>query len=136
MPTLKNYHIMISHSWDYDNHYQTVKNWLNDSNYFSWTDYSVPYSKPLDAKSKNELQKKLRDRISLCSCVVILSGMYVDYSEWIDFEIDTAISFKKPIIGVKPWGQERIPLKIQIFSDVMVGWNSESIVKAIREYAL
>ena len=25
MPTLKNYHILISHSWDYNDQYETVK---------------------------------------------------------------------------------------------------------------
>ena len=39
--------------------------------------------------------------------------MYAAYSEWIDYEIDTAIDYGKPIIGVKPRGQERIPVKIR-----------------------
>lgn len=136
MPVLRNYHIMISHSWDYDDHYQTIKEWLDCSKYFTWTNYSVPLSKPIDARSKKELQEKIKDRISLCSCVIILSGMYVAYSEWIDFEIDTAVDLMKPIIGVKPWEQERIPTKVQDNSDVMVGWNSTSIVQAVRNYAL
>ena len=136
MPTLRNYHIMISHSWDYDAYYQKIKEWLDNANYFTWTDYSVPLSKQIDVKSKKELQEKLRKRILLCSCVIILSGMYVAYSEWIDFEIDAAVALGKPIIGVKPWGQERIPSKVQNNSDVMVGWNSVSVVQAVRCYAL
>lgn len=136
MPTLRNYHIMISHSWDYNTQYETVKTWLDNSSYFSWTNYSVPLTKPIDAKSKKELQEKIHDRISMCSCVFILSGMYVAYSEWIDYEIDTAVALRKPIIGVKPWGQERIPTKVSDNADVMVGWNSSSIVDAVRNYAL
>ena len=62
--------------------------------------------------------------------------MYVDYSKWINFEIDTAIEMKKPIIGVKPWGQERIPVKVSENATVMVGWNSSSVVQAIRDYSL
>ena len=62
--------------------------------------------------------------------------MYVDYSEWIDFEIETAKAYHKPIIGVKPWGQERTPLEVQEDADVMVGWNSASVVQAVRDYAL
>lgn len=136
MPALRDYHILISHSWDYNSHYETVCGWLDNASYFTWTDYSVPLSKPLDVNTKNELKKKLRDRIKLCSCVIILSGMYVSYSEWIDYEIDTAIELGKPIIGVKPWGQERIPLKVQLNADAMVGWNSSSVVQAVRDYAL
>lgn len=62
--------------------------------------------------------------------------MYVSYSEWIDYEIDTAKELGKPIIGVKPWGQERIPVKVQNDCTVLVGWNSNSVVQAVRDYAL
>ncbi len=136
MPELRDYHILISHSWDYNDDYETIKKWLDEAKYFTWTNYSVPITKPLDVKSKKELQDKIRTRISRCSCVIILSGMYVDYSEWIDYEIDTAIELEKPIIGVRPWGQERVPLKVQENANVMVGWNSDSVVKAVRDYAL
>lgn len=136
MPALKNYHIMISHSWDYNSHYEKVCNWLNDAKNFIWSNYSVPLNNPIDAKGKKELKEKLRNRIANCSCIIVLSGMYVSYSEWIDYEIDTAKELKKPIIGVKPWGQERIPVKIQNDSTVLVGWNSSSVVQAVRDYAL
>ena len=90
----------------------------------------------MDVKTKRELKEKIRSRISLCSCVIILSGMYVSYSEWIDYEIDTALELGKPIIGVRPRGQERIPTKVSNNADVMVGWSSASVVQAVRDYAL
>ncbi len=136
MPSLRNYHIMISHSWDYHNHYLTISGWLSSAPYFDWSDYSVPITRPLYVSGVNELKKKIWDRISVCSCVIVLSGMYVAYSDWIDYEIDTAKALGKPIIGVKPWGQERIPVKIQTTADVLVGWNSASVVDAVRKYAL
>lgn len=136
MPSLRDYHILISHSWDYSSDYRTIKGWFDDTTNFKWTDYSVPLTKPLDVNGKRQLKEKLRNRISLCSCVIILSGMYVSYSEWIDYEIDTALELGKPIIGVKPRGQERIPNKVSINADVMVGWNFNSVVQAVRNYAL
>lgn len=136
MPNLKEYHILISHSWDYSDDYNTIKSWLDDSNCFSWKNYSVPITKPINASSKKDLQDSIRARIMNCSCVIILSGMYVSYSEWIDYEIDTALTYNKPIIGVKPWGQERTPTKVSNCASVMVGWNSNSIVDAVRKYAL
>lgn len=136
MPALRNYHIIISHSWDYNSQYETIKGWLDVTPYFLWTDYSVPITRPLSIKEINDLKQKIRKRISLCSCVIILSGMYVAYSDWIDFEIDTAVAMSKPIIGVKPWGQERIPVKVQNNADIIVGWNSSSVIEAIRANAL
>lgn len=136
MPHLRTYHVFISHSWDYSEPYKTVKSWLDETPLFCWADYSVPISNPLDTKSNVELQHKIRQKISLCSCVVILSGMYVAYSKWIDYEINAAIELNKPIIGVRPWGQERVPLMVQNNATVMIGWNSSSLVQAIRDYAI
>lgn len=136
MPYLRNYHILISHSWSYNNAYQTVESWLDQTNYFRWSNYSVCCDNPLDTKTDYELKQALSNRISNCSCIVVISGMYTNYSKWIDYEIDEAIRMRKPIIGLKPWGQERIPLKISNNATVMVGWNSSSLINAIRTYAL
>ena len=59
--------------------------------------------------------------------------MYASYSDWIDFEISTAISQNKYIIGVKPWGQERIPSVVNDNADIMVGWNKKSVIDAILD---
>ena len=136
MPNLREYHVFISHSWKYPDPYETVKSWLDNANLFYWKDYSVPFYDPLDVNSVRDLKTKLRNQISTCSCVVILSGMYVAYSRWIDFEIDTALEMNKPIIGVNPWGQERKPTKVTENADIVVGWNSSSVVQAIRDYSL
>ena len=29
MPALRDYHIMISHSWSYSQHYETICSWLD-----------------------------------------------------------------------------------------------------------
>ena len=63
--------------------------------------------------------------------MIILSGMYATYSEWITYEIDTAINYNKFIIGVKPWGQERVPEKVAMNADVMIGWNKNSLIEAV-----
>ena len=41
---------------------------------------------------------------------------------------------EKSIIGVKPWGQERVPQIVQDAADTMVGWNSASVIDAVRYY--
>lgn len=133
---MKRYHIFISHAWDYNNQYNTIQRWLNDATYFTWTDYSVPITKPLHVSGKNDLKQRLENRIAMSSCMIVISGMYATYSEWIDYEIDIAVKYKKPIIGIRPWNQQRVPIKIQHNATTLVGWNSESVISAIRQFAL
>lgn len=136
MPYLKNYRLLVSHSWTYSSQYDTIVSWLNSTSYFQWSNHSISCNNPLDTTTKSELKQKLTNKISGCHAIIAVSGMYASYSEWIDYEIDEAIRMGKPIIGIRPWGSERTPSKISQNSTVMVGWNSSSLVTAVRNYAL
>lgn len=125
------YNIFVSHAWSYSDAYNTVVKWLDDSD-ITYKNYSVPKADPLHAGKTKELKEDLTKQINPASCILIISGMYAAYSSWIDYEIDEAVRLGKYIIGIKPWGQERIPTKIQSNADVMVGWNSLSVINAIK----
>lgn len=46
---------------------------------------------PLDIKTKSALKERLTQQIWGCNIIVVVSGMYTLYSEWIDYEINEAI---------------------------------------------
>ncbi len=132
------YNIFISHAWKYSEYYSKVVQWLNEAQNegsFIWKNYSVPSHSPLidpdTPAGKTVLKEELKQQIRPASKVIVLAGMYVAHSDWIDFEIDTALEYGKYIIGVKPWGQERIPVKVSSNADIMVGWNKASVINAI-----
>lgn len=124
--------IFISHSWKYDEHYAKVLDWLQNSN-INFINYSIPENKAFDKMTKKQLQEQLTEQIRHAAIVIILGGMYVSYSEWIEYEIDEAVRMGKTIIGVKPWGAERVPLKVQYSADVMVSWRQDSLINKIKE---
>lgn len=125
------YHIFISHAWHRSEHYDKIIEWLDDSS-LSYINYSVPKENPLHSGNKTKLKEDLTEQIRPSSCVIILGGMYAAYSDWIEYEINEAIRMGKYIIGVKPWGQERMPQIIQDNASVIVGWNSSSVIDAIK----
>ena len=57
--------------------------------------------------------------------------MYVNYSKWIQKEIDGAEEKKKPILGVTPWGQQRVSRIVASAADRLVGWQKKSVVGGI-----
>lgn len=132
------YHIFISHAWRYSDDYSKIVTWLNEAQQeakLTWRNYSVPSHDPLidpgTTVGKNKLKELIKAQIRPASKIIVISGMYAAYSDWIDFEIDTSVSMGKYIIGLKPWGQERTPVKIQNNANVMVGWNKTSVLNAI-----
>lgn len=136
MPRLKTYDLFISHAWRPDGDYYRLVNLLEKAPRFRWHNNSVPQHDPVDADNAPRLRKALDQQIRPVNAVLIISGMYVNYREWIQYEISRAQYRGKPIIGIRPRGAERIPIEVKQTAVVMVGWNTKSIVRAIREYSL
>lgn len=71
-----------------------------------------------------------------CHVVLIVAGVYATHSKWINGEIDLAkggYNRPKPIIAIKPHGNERISNVVRDAADKIVNWNTESVVAATRE---
>ena len=46
-----------------------------------------------------------------------------------------ALMYDKPIIGVRPWGAERVSDAVTQAADVVVGWNATSVANAVKNYS-
>ncbi len=140
MPPLKIYDLFISHAWFYSKGYNKLVELLNAADYFKWRNYSVPEHDPvIDPNTKvgkRKLIAELDEQIRPVNCFLVISGMYANYKYWIQKEVEIALSYGKPIIGLVPWGQQRTPQYIQNIADEMVRWNTSSIVDAIRRHSI
>jgi len=138
MPTLTNYRLFISHSWAYGDAYKKLVEFFNEHPNFKWTDYSVPKDDPIhDAPSSPALYEAIKRQVAPVNCVVILAGVYSTYSTWINKEIEIAKQvYSKPIVAIDPWASERTSKVVKDNADVIVKWQSSSIVQAIRDYSI
>lgn len=140
MPDLKTYDIFISHAWFYSKGYNKAVELLNEAANLKWRNYSVPKHDPvIDPNTdvgKRKLTSALDQQIKPVNCFLVMAGMYASYKYWIQSEIDIAQSYGKPVIGLIPWGQRKTPQSIQDAAVEMVGWNTSSIVEAIRKHAI
>lgn len=99
------YNLFISHSWSYSNQYDGLINLLNQNYTFEYKNYSVPKDDPIhNASNQSLLKEAIRRQMQPASCVIILAGVYVTYSKWINIEIELAKSMNKKIIAVEYWG--------------------------------
>ena len=133
------YNLFITHSWTHSDAYDKLVNLLGARLYFRYSNYSVPKDDPLHTSGTDkELYAAIKRKMTSCSVVLILAGIYASYSKWIDKEIQiaqTEFLNSKPILAIEPWGSERTSVKVKDAADEIVGWNTESIVSAIRRLA-
>ena len=134
---MKTHHLFISHSWAYSDAYERLVGLLNERPYFRFKDYSVPRDDPIhNARTIAGLRAAIRQQMAPCGVVLILAGVYATYSKWIDEEVTLAQSgflLPKRIVAIKPWGNVRMSQPVHHAATRVVGWNTDSIVTAIRD---
>lgn len=136
---MKTHHLFISHSWEYSGQYRQLENLLDQARYFSYRNYSVPRDNPIHINGNTvRLRKAITEKIRNVHVVLVLAGVYSTYRKWINIEIEIAkksFSNKKPVIAIEPWESERTSQHVKENADRIVGWNTKSIVSAIKELA-
>ena len=134
---MRTFNLFISHSWAYSGAYGNLVKLLENRPYFRFRNYSVPKDAPISADgSYRRLHQAICRRMRPCSVILVPAGVYASYSEWIEKEIEIAkkkFSVKKPVLAIRPRGSERISALVKNNADMIVGWNTESVVSAIRK---
>lgn len=140
MPELKTYNIFLSHSWSYSDAYEKLMVLLKNASYFYFKDYSVPKDDPIhNAPNSQALYEAIKKQMAPCHVILVMAGVYATYSTWIRKEIKIAkneFQSPKPIIAIRPWAQTNTSQFVNENADEIVGWNTSSIVDAIRRHAL
>lgn len=135
---MKTYHIFISHSWNYADEYKNLVNLLDQAPRFDYSNFSIPKDDPVHTQSAEFLSDAIKNKMYSCGIVLVLAGVYVNYSKWIDKEIKIAqnsFSVPKPILAIEPYGSEKTSQKVKDSANKIVKWNTNSIVSAIRNLA-
>ena len=136
---MTSYNLFISHSWGYSDAYDGLVKLLDAKPQFSYRNYSVPKDDPIHTSGTDkDLYEAIKRKIQPTQVVVIMAGVYATHSKWINKEIDiaqNAFTTATPILAIQPWGAEKTSKVVKDAADRIVGWNTDSIVGAIRELA-
>ena len=131
----KTYKLFISHRWDYDDVLQDLKNLLDSRGYFPAEYTQIEKTCPINSDLAWVVKANITKRLQESDVVLAIEGVYASYSEWMQWEMDKAKELGLKVIGVIPWGQERISQEVYKRSVINVRWNADSIVDAIRTYS-
>ena len=134
--------VFISHSWNYSGHYEKLSSWIFEESWrdegtnsqIVFVDKSIPKSDPIhNPQSSAALKNAIWSRIIASDVVVIPTGMYANYSNWIGKEIEGSKEYSKPILAVNPWDQDRTSSIVSEAAEETVGWNKKTVFSGIFE---
>lgn len=129
------YSVFISHSWSHVDDLRILRNLLENRGYFQVEFEEASPDEPINSDNSAYIRRRLREKISNSDIVLGIAGVYASHSDWMEWELDTALKEKVPIVGVIPRGQKRISKIVTDHSVENVHWNVESIVETIRKWA-
>lgn len=129
------YNVFVSHSWDNSEDLKNLKSLLEEKKYFKVEFKEVTKEEPINSTSATYIKSVLSNKIKNADIVIGLAGVYASHSDWMEWELDKALEHETPIIGVIPWGQQRVSTMVTSRSIEDVRWNTDSIVNAIRKHS-
>jgi hypothetical protein len=114
-----------------DDDYLRLFEYLESTTNFFYSNVCDPDESP---ESETVAQRRTRILAAMKSAevLVVMSGAYEAYREWIDFEIQAAGAHDVPIVLVEPFGPHDAPEALKEKAEQIVGWNSRTIEDAIR----
>ena len=131
-------HIFISYSWAFGRTHRDLIKLLENRGCFDFVDYSISQEGPIEIdvkpKYKSEIKEEIKELMRECQIVLVIAGAYVNYSDFIQMEIESAKELGKPIIAIKPYGASRTSSFVEEAADTIVNWNVNAIIQAINEY--
>lgn len=131
----RTYNVFISHSWQYIGDLKNLRDLLKKRGYFNVELEEATPDEPINSENAEYIKRRLREKIKNSDVVLGIAGVYASYSDWMEWELDTALYNDIPIVGVIPRGQQRISKVVSSRAKEIIGWNTESIVNAIRKWA-
>ena len=117
----KIYNLIITNGFDKNNEYAQFTEKLFSKVDFLWKEsISAAY-----ATAGEEFYQKI-------DAIILLAGLYKDNKETFDDLLEAAEKYNIPIVLVRPYGLEEVPLELEEKAATIVGWNANCIVDSIK----
>lgn len=130
---LREKNIFISHSHRDDDELPKLKALLEKCGY-KIKDSSINSSNPNNANNPDYIKQLIRPKIKWAGAMIVLIGTDTHSREWVDWEIQNAVSQGKRVVGIYSRGAKDsdLPDGFDLLGDALVGWNSDKIIDAIE----
>lgn len=127
--------LFVTHAFAKHDDYHRVLEYMEAAANFFYVNCADPELLPAGG-GKEALKEELRRQIGSAEAVVVLSGLYLENRDWVNYEMDAAQALDLPMIAVEPFGGlGPVPEEVARRAAETVSWNDRSIVDAIRRQA-
>src|SRR5258706_6581497 len=87
----------------------------------------------INSERRDYVKRIIRELINRASVLICLIGNGTAWREWVEWELDTAVSLHKGVCGIRiPGTYGRIPQMLKQVNAPIADWNTLSIIRTIE----
>lgn len=129
------FRVFVTHTFEENEDYQRVFEYLESRDNFFYINYSDPESIATTGGSE-AIKEVLRNQIKNAEVVILPLAIFAGNPDLVGFELDYAQASNKPILGIQSFGDTVSIEKAMIDRcDDVVEWNERIIISGIKRLA-
>ena len=126
--------VFATHNFQASDDYHRVFEFLEGVDRFYYTNVSKPDNLPMMGGAA-ALRNELVEQIKASEAVFLLTGLYDEDPDLVEFIMDSADANDRKMIAIRPFGgSEDIPEAISKRVAEVIGWNDREMADALRRH--
>lgn len=127
------YRVFVTHLFKPDEDYQRVFEYLESRDNFFYVNSANIEAMP-PAGGADAIKEVLREQIRPAEVVIMPIAIFESNPDLVRFQMDVAQASKKPILGIKSFGDTVVIRKdIVDRCEDIIDWNDRSLINAIKK---
>ena len=127
--------VVVAHGWIQDDDYSRVIEYLESAENFFYLNLSKPDAPVAGGDNTASRRTAIAEALKEAEAVVCSAGTWDRYQEWARYTLERARELELPVVAIEHFGPREMDLRLKGHADEVVGWDSRSIVDAIRRQA-
>lgn len=131
--------IFICHGWENSPHIRTLTEELDKAtefdDQFAYINHGDFDKTVLVEDRLSTLEIIVKDQIKNAAVLLVMTDLYEEYNEWIDFELKLAKDLNKPVILIRSYENRKTPPHLEQRADDVVAFEPEKLLKKIKKYS-
>lgn len=123
------------HGWHRDEDYSRLFEYLESADNFFYRAVSDPDAHSPQGDGVAARRSLISEALKNAECVVCTAASWEHFNDWARYTVDTARMLDLPVIVIEHFGPKNLDVRLKGYAAETVGWDSRSIVDAIRREA-
>ena len=123
------------HGWHRDEDYARLFEYIESADNFFYRALSDPDAVSPQGDGVAARRSLISDALKEAECVVCAAGTWERFNDWARYTVEAARRLDLPVVVIEHFGPKDMDVRLKGFAAETVGWDSRSIVDAIRREA-